>query len=170
MPANMKKGSYKRGGSKMKKARRGTGNLPRANRGQAIGNWIDRAIDNVGGFAGNVWRDVTDPIVGALDWAGDADRSWVGGKDWWNIRPDDYKYSEKGWNKPGWQAGSGNRPAPTPSPSPSRERGNLKNRQKWSAEETYVPQSQRRSRGGVAKKATGGHVVPGKFLRQGPTR
>ena len=179
MPANMKKAGikYKKGGSKrMKKASRGTGNLPRANRGQAIGNWIDRAIDNVGGFAGNVWRDVTDPIVGAADWFGDADRSWVGGtEDAWNIRPDDYKYSGRGWNKPGWKAGdpSQRRSSKTPPPAPvDNSRGkSARNRKKWADQEEYVPQSQRRSRGGVVKKySDGGHVVPGKFLRQGPTR
>ena len=147
------------------------GRMKKANRGQAIGNWIDRTIDNVGGFAGNLWRDVTDPIVGGIDWLGDADRAWIpGSRDLWNIRPDTYKYSGRGWNAPDWKAGSGNRPAPTPTPTPTKERGNLKNRQKWAAEEEYVPQSQRRSRGGVAKKAMGGHVVPGKFLRQGPRR
>ena len=175
MPANMKKAGikYKKGGSKrMKRASRGTGRLPKANWGQDLYNWTNRAVDNVGGFVGNVARDISDPFISAIDWVGDADRSWIPGtKDLWNIRPDEYKYSERGWNKPGWVAGDRTtKPAPTPTPTPTKERGNLKNRQKWAAEEEYVPQSQRRSRGGVAKKAMGGHVVPGKFLRQGPRR
>ena len=163
------KKTYKRGGS-LKKANYGTGRLRKAGWGQDFQDWTSRAVDNVGGYFGNVARDLTDPFVGAIDWVGDADRSWVPGtKDLWNIRPDDYKYSERGWNKPGWQAGVKDAVTPPP-PPPPRTRGNLSNRQKWAAEEEYVPQSQRRSRGGVAKKAMGGHIVDGKFLRQGPKR
>lgn len=162
---------YKRGGS-LKKANYGTGRLRKAGWGQDFQDWTSRAVDNVGGYIGNVARDLTDPIVGGIDWFGDADRSWVPGtKDLWNIRPDDYSYQGRGWNKPGWKAG--NRPAPAPD---NRQKNvvdadrRLSNREKWAAEESYVPQSQRRSRGGVAKKAMGGHIVTGKFLRQGPKR
>jgi hypothetical protein len=184
MPANMKKAgmSYKKGGSKnkkktmykkggMKKMAYG-GKLKKANWGQDLYNWTNRAVDNVGGFLGNVARDVSDPFISAIDWAGDADRSWVpGSKDLWNIRPDDYSYQQRGWNKPGWQAGnrSGRN---TPPPPPVDKRGkSARNRSKWAAEEEYVPQSQRRSMGGRMKRySDGGHVVKGKFLRQGPTR
>lgn len=190
MPANMKKAgmSYKKGGSKnkkktmykkggMKKMAYG-GRMKKANRGQAIGNWIDRTIDNVGGFAGNLYRDITDPFVAAIDYLGDADRSWVpGSKDLWNIRPDSYKYSGRGWNKPGWMAGNraaksaadvGRNMADAANPRQGRS---VRNRAKWAAEEDYIPQSQRKSMGGRMKRySDGGHVVKGKLLRQGPTR
>jgi hypothetical protein len=183
MPANMKKAgmSYKKGGSKKKtmykkggsKKMAYGGRMPKANWGQDLYNWTNRAVDNVGGFVGNVARDISDPFISAIDWVGDADRSWVPGtKDAWNIRPDSYKYSERGWNKPGWSAGDRSAPPPKDDRQSnvrnSDKRSN--NRSKWASEEEYVPQSQRRSRGGMVKKAMGGHVVPGKFLRQGPKR
>ena len=180
MPANMKKAGikYKKGGSKMKKASRGTGKLRKANLGMDIGNWIHRAVDNTGGFIGNLARDVSDPFVAGIDWLGDADRSWIPGKkDAWNIRPDDYKYSGRGWNKPGWKAGydfAGKDAAAAEAAANAanpRQGRSVRNRSKWAGEEEYVPQSQRKSRGGRVKKySDGGHVVPGKFLRQGPTR
>ena len=163
MPANMKKAGikYKKGGSKkMKKARRGTGRIPKADLGMDIGNWIHRAVDNTKGFVGNVARDLSDPFVAGLDWLGDADRSWIPGtKDLWNIRPDDYNYSQRGWNKPGWKAGSAQAAADAANTADPRQGRSVRNRQKWASEEAYVPQSQRRSRGGV--------IAPGKFLRTG---
>ncbi len=188
MPANMKKAgmSYKKGGSKnkkktmykkggMKKMAYG-GKLKKAGWGQDVEDWFSRAGDNIGGFTRNLARDLSDPFIGAADWLVDADRAWIpGSKDLFNIRPDDYKYSERGWNKPGWKAGDpstqgGNRNNTPPPPVDTRGKG-ARNRSKWAAEEEYVPQSQRRSMGGRMKKySDGGHVVQGKFLRQGPTR
>ena len=185
MPANMKKAgmSYKKGGSKnkkktmykkggMKKMAYG-GRMKKANMGQDIGNWIHRAVDNTGGFIGNLARDVSDPFISAIDYLGDADRSYIPGtKDLWNIRPDDYKYSQRGWNKPGWKAGDPSTQGRNTPPPPVDTRGkSVRNRSKWANEEEYVPQSQRRSMGGRMKQySDGGHVAEGKFLRQGPTR
>jgi hypothetical protein len=175
---NKKKTMYKKGG--MKKMAYG-GRMKKANRGQAIGNWIDRTIDNVGGFAGNLYRDITDPIIGAADWFGDADRVWIPGtKDAWNIRPDDYKYSGRGWNKPGWMAGSGrNRKSSGPAPAPMKSDGYIPQSQLSDAEYDQMLANKRRKKTGNLSKmggskmkrySDGGHVVPGKFLRQGPTR
>tara|TARA_R110002020_G_scaffold22166_4_gene74904 strand:- start:506 stop:1099 length:594 start_codon:yes stop_codon:yes gene_type:complete len=197
MPANMKKAgmSYKKGGSKRKKGvpkkrvYKTGGGLKKA----SVGSWIDR---NIVSPIGDLATGLYDTGAGIYDYAGDADRWYIGGDQdafGWQETPD-MTYNEAiNQRRPGFlKTETGERhsvnPDQTTNPGYSGDRKTSNKKSNTTAADTNwrgVPQTQMtdaqynqmmadkragKRYGGTKRYQSGGHIVSGKFLRQGPKR